>query len=568
MYMMRSNTIKGTEALLLSLIKEGTDTIFGYPGGTIMPLYDQLFDFKDQINHILVRHEQGAVHAAEGYARATGKVGVCMATAGPGATNLVTGIADAMMDSTPLVCITAQVNADKLGTNFFQEADTISITIPVTKWSYQITHADEVADIIAKAFYIARSGRPGPVLISFTRNAQIGETKFSYKTYKPLKISISEYQEKNEASVRKAIQMINLSEKPMIIAGQGIILSKAEELLVKLAEKGNIPVVSTLMGLSSVPTKHPLFCGNVGMHGNIAPNKMTQSSDLIIAAGMRFSDRVTGDTSMYAPNAKIIHIDIDKAEFNKNIKSHIQIHADVKETFKSILKGGVEYKDRKEWFSFILSQKELEIKEVTSKYLANNEETISMAQVVDLISSETGGDAVIVTDVGQHQMFSARFSKHNKSRSMITSGGLGTMGYGLPAALGAKVGVPDREVIAIVGDGGFQMSIQELGTIMQSNINIKIVILNNSFLGMVRQWQQLFFDRRYSFTNMCNPDFVKIASAYNIKAKRVTSKEALACSVKEMVSHNGCYLLEVVVKSEENIFPMVPSGASLDNIMY
>ncbi|MFA7134591.1 MAG: biosynthetic-type acetolactate synthase large subunit [Bacteroidales bacterium] len=565
---MEKKTVTGAEALLISLINQGVDTMFGYPGGTIMPIYDMLYNYTDKLNHILVRHEQGAVHAAQGYARATGKVGVCMATSGPGATNLITGIADAMLDSTPIVCITAQVFTDKLGTSFFQEADTISITIPVTKWNYQITEANEVADIMAKAFYVAKSGRPGPVLISFTRNAQTELTNYLHRPYKPFKIRERSSYDENLGLIPNAANLINESKKPMIIVGQGVVLSNAEKESLGVAQKGNIPLVSTLMGISAIPTNHPLFMGNVGMHGNLAPNRMTQESDLIIAVGMRFSDRVTGDTSKYAPKAKIIHIDIDKAEFNKNVKSDIQILGNAKEVLIN-LTPLLKQKKRESWFQFIEEQKCEEKQLIADKYLAESEETtISMAQVVNTIARVCEGNAVIVTDVGQHQMFGARFSEFNHNRSFITSGGLGTMGFGLPAAIGAKHGVPDREVVVITGDGGFQMSIQELGTIMQTNVNLKIVVLNNSFLGMVRQWQELFFDRRYSFTEMVNPNFVEIANAYKIPGLKIDKYKELEESVLEMIKHKGAFLLEVAVKSEENIFPMIPGGASLDNILY
>lgn len=565
---MEKKTVTGAEALLISLINQGVDTMFGYPGGTIMPIYDMLYNYTDKLNHILVRHEQGAVHAAQGYARATGKVGVCMATSGPGATNLITGIADAMLDSTPIVCITAQVFTDKLGTSFFQEADTISITIPVTKWNYQITEANEVADIMAKAFYVAKSGRPGPVLISFTRNAQTELTNYLHRPYKPFKIRERSSYDENLGLIPNAANLINESKKPMIIVGQGVVLSNAEKESLGVAQKGNIPLVSTLMGISAIPTNHPLFMGNVGMHGNLAPNRMTQESDLIIAVGMRFSDRVTGDTSKYAPKAKIIHIDIDKAEFNKNFKSDIQILGNAKEVLIN-LTPLLKQKKRESWFQFIEEQKCEEKRLIADKYLTVSEDNaISMAQVVNTIARVCEGNAVIVTDVGQHQMFGARFSEFNHNRSFITSGGLGTMGFGLPAAIGAKHGVPDREVVVITGDGGFQMSIQELGTIMQTNVNLKIVVLNNSFLGMVRQWQELFFDHRYSFTKMVNPSFVEIANAYKIPGLKIDKYKELEESVLEMIKHKGAFLLEVAVKSEENIFPMIPGGASLDNILY
>jgi acetolactate synthase-1/2/3 large subunit len=565
---MKNEYIKGTEALILSLLKEGVDTIFGYPGGTIMPLYDELYNYKEKINHILVRHEQGAVHAAEGFARSSGKTGVCIATAGPGATNLVTGIADALIDSTPLVCITAQVSADKLGTNFFQEADTISITIPVTKWSYQITFADEIEEIISKAFYIARTGRPGPVLISFTRNAQVGFTNYTGKQNSPHNIMCFRKENLTSSTVKLAAELINKAKRPLIIVGQGVIISGAEEETLKMAERGNIPIASTLMGLSAIPTSHHLFAGNVGMHGNFAPNMMTQKSDLLIAIGMRFSDRVTGDISRYAPKAKIIHIDIDKAEFNKTVKSYLQIHGDAKEVVAEILPL-ICYSARDDWFGFKEECIKDEKRSVIDKAInTNNRRTISMAKAVATIAQESRGNAVIVTDVGQHQMFCARYSIFNTSRSMITSGGLGTMGFGLPAAIGAKFGAMEREIIAVLGDGGFQMTIQELGTIMQSGIDIKIVVLNNSFLGMVRQWQELFFNGRYSSTEMDNPDFLKIAESYRITSKRVENPSQLQMAVREMLLHKGSYLLEIVVEKEENVYPMIPSGASLDEIIY
>jgi acetolactate synthase-1/2/3 large subunit len=563
---MSKNLISGAEALLRSLANEGVDMIFGYPGGTIMPLYDELYR-SENIRHILVRHEQGAVHAAEGYARATGRVGVCIATSGPGATNLVTGIADALMDSTPVVCITAQVIASKLGTNFFQEADTISITIPVTKWNYQITSAGEIAQVIAKAFYVARSGRPGPVLVSLTRNAQVEMTEYKYERFRPPFYKVIGKPVLDESLAQEAVRMINRSVKPLIIAGQGVILSGAEQEILEIAETGNIPVIATLMGLSAFPSGHRLFAGYAGMHGNLAPNLMTQECDLILAVGMRFSDRITGDTSRYAPKAKIIHIDIDRAEFNKTVKSHLCIQGDAASILRSI-SPGVEHRERTEWMQFIDEKWKLERQMIIDKQLDHScEEGISMAMAVDAVARIGGGEAVIVTDVGQNQMFAARYSKFNRTRSMITSGGLGTMGFGLPAGIGAKLGVPHREVVIITGDGGFQMSEHELGTIMQSDVGVKILLLNNSFLGMVRQWQEIFFERRYSYTHMDNPDFMQIASAYNIPCQRVEQYEELDGAVSRMMDHQGCYLLEVMVRKEENVFPMVPSGAPLDDIM-
>jgi acetolactate synthase I/II/III large subunit len=560
--------INGSQALIRSLLKEDVDTIFGYPGGTIMPLYDELYNFTDSLRHILVRHEQGAVHAAEGYSRVSGKTGVCIATAGPGATNLITGIADAYMDSTPLVCITAQVSADKLGTNFFQEADIISLTIPVTKWSFQITKPNEIQEIIAKAFYISKTGRPGPVLLSITKNSQTEFTDYDSGRFFSFEIPCFKRRDVEINDINRAACLLNEAVKPMIIAGQGVIVSGAEKELVKLSETSGIPVVTTLMGISLFPTKHPLFAGNAGMHGNIAANRMIQESDLILAIGMRFSDRVTGDTSKFAPKAKIIHADIDKSEFNKTIKSDIQIHGDAFQII-SKLHPLLLYKERKEWKTFIEGYKKIEYENVIDKLFNNAlRDSISMAQAVDAISEVCNGEMVIVSDVGQHQMFCARYSTFANTRSFITSGGLGTMGFGLPAAIGAKMAAPERYVIAVTGDGGFQMTLQELGTIMQFKINLKVVILNNSYLGMVRQWQELFFDKRYSSTEMENPDFITIANAYGIETSKVSTIDELKEGVRKMIESKGAYLLEIIVDKEENVYPMIPSGASLDDIIY
>lgn len=555
--------IKGAEALLLSLIAEGTDTIFGYPGGQVIPIYDHLYHFTDRINHILTRHEQGAVHAAQGYARATGKVGVCLVTSGPGATNLVTGIADAMLDSTPLVCITGQVPCSLLGTDAFQEADTISMTMPISKWNYQVTQASEIPSAIARAFYIARSGRPGPVVIDISKNAQVEEFDYSYKpciylrSYKP-------HPELDLTLIEKAVKMINASEKPLILVGQGVKLAHAEEKLLEFAEAAGVPMASTLMGISAVPNNHPLFVGNLGMHGNLAANEMTQYSDLIIAVGMRFSDRVTGDVKNYAPHAKIIHIDVDAAELNKNIKADLPIHADAADALEA-MKRGISYKDRSRWLALAAENNKKEFAEVVLPSTDPQGEYISMYDVISTLAEVEKGDAVIVTDVGQNQMFSARYSKFNQTRSFITSGGLGTMGFGLPAAMGAKLGVPDREVVAIMGDGGFQMTMQELGTIMQNRIGLKMIVLNNTYLGMVRQWQQLFFGKRYSFTQLENPDFPAIAAAYGIANRRVERLADLKAAVQELADAPGAYFLEVDVLPEENVFPMVPAGASLSD---
>ena len=563
---METKTLRGTTALLQSLMAEGVDTIFGYPGGTIMPLYDDLYNYTDKINHILVRHEQGAVHAAEGYARSTGKVGVCMATAGPGATNFVTGIADAMMDSTPVVCITAQVNADKLGTNFFQEADMISITLPITKWSYQVTKASEIPETIAKAFYIAKSGKPGPVVISLTKNAQVEMTEFNYNKEELIKeIKINESDVKCE-DLDAAAELLNNAKKPLIIAGHGVAIADADETLRELCEKGNIPVAATLMGVSVMNSYHPNYIGAVGMHGNIAPNRMTQEADVIMAVGMRFSDRVTGEIKGYAPKAKIIHIEIDRSEINKNVRAHLPLRGDAGKILEELNKR-IKFVERNEWFDFAHELMAEEDKRIFNPKL-NSTEEILMGQVVAKITEFTKGQAIIVTDVGQNQMFSARYSKFRQHKSFITSGGLGTMGFGLPAAIGAKVGNPHRQVIAILGDGGFQMNIQELGTIMQSGIDVKIVLLNNSFLGMVRQWQELFFNRRYSFTHLDNPDFQQLVSSYRIATAKISRPSEIEESVKQMLESDGAYFLEVQVKEEENVFPMIPAGATLDEMIF
>lgn len=563
--MANKQKVKGGQALLLSLIAENTEIIFGYPGGQIIPVYDYLYDFKDRITHILTRHEQGAAHAAQGYARVTGRVGVCMATSGPGATNLVTGIADAMLDSTPLVCITGQVPSTLLGTDAFQEADIISMTMPVTKWNFQVTNASEIPAAIAKAFYIARSGRPGPVLIDITKDAQNGEVEFSYKPCTGMR-SYNPHPAMDKSVVSSSVAMINASKRPLILVGQGVKLSGAEKELIRFAEIGNLPMAQTLMGISAVPNSHPLCMGNLGMHGNLAANNMTQEADLIIAVGMRFSDRITGNVAKYAPKAKIIHIDIDHAELNKNIKIDVGIQADAKDALEA-LTVGLKHVDRAEWFEFARERWAVEQTEVIDPSVDKTGTFITMADVIQRLAIAENSDAVIVTDVGQNQMFAARYSKFNATRSFITSGGLGTMGFGLPAAMGAKVGAPDREVVAVMGDGGFQMTMQELGTIMQEKIGVKMLVLNNERLGMVRQWQELFFDERYSFTTIENPDFAMIGRAYGIPSRTVSDPAQLDEAIAEMVAAKGSYLLEVLTCSSENVFPMVPPGASLSDLI-
>ncbi len=556
--------ISGSQALWHSLINEGVDTIFGYPGGAIMPVYDALYDFQDKMKHILVRHEQGASHAAQGYARVTGKVGVCMATSGPGATNLVTGIADAMLDSVPMVCITGQVYSDLLGTDAFQETDVISITIPITKWNYQISNAEEIPEILAKAFYIAGSGRPGPVVIDITKDAQIN--KLNYKPHKIKKVrNFTAKPELNKESISNAAKLINESKQPLALVGHGVLISEAQKELLNFSEKANIPMACTLHGLSAVPTGHKNYVGMLGMHGNYAPNKLTNEADLIIAIGMRFDDRVTGNLDEYATKAKVIHIEIDKAELNKNVQTDVAIHADAKDAL-SALNSELNKADRTEWFKQFTDLKEEEINKIINKDTKPTEGKITMAEVVRRISEKTKGEAIVVADVGQHQMVSARYYEFQKPDSWITSGGLGTMGFALPASLGAKLAAPDRDVVAIIGDGCFQMTIQELGTIAQNNIKVKIIILNNNFLGMVRQWQELFFEKRYSFVELQNPDFIAISKGFGVEGSTVEKRENLDEAIKKMFDHDGPYVLEVCCEKEENVFPMVPSGASVSDI--
>ena len=556
--------ILGSEALIKSLLKEGVDTIFGYPGGAIMPIYDSLYSYQDKINHILTRHEQGAIHAAQGYSRVSGKVGVCFATSGPGATNLITGIADAQIDSTPLVCITGQVPSQLLGTDAFQESDVIGISMPVTKWNYQITSSDEIGEIISKAFYIARSGRPGPVLIDITKDAQFSEVDFNYKKCERIR-SYHPYPIINDKKIKKASKLINKAKKPLILVGQGVLLSNAENELIKFSEITGIPLASTLLGLSAVSCDHKNYVGYLGMHGNYGPNVKTNEADLIIAIGMRFDDRVTGDTSKYAVNAKIIHIEIDPSEIDKIIKTDVAINADAKEALIGLNKI-VQKNSHEEWINEFRECDKLEFDKIINKEINGSYDKLSMAEVIHKISEFTQGKSIIVTDVGQHQMVASRYYKFTEPNSNITSGGLGTMGFALPAAMGSKIGNPNREVIAVIGDGGIQMTIQELATISRYNIGVKILILNNNFLGMVRQWQELFFDNRYSFTEMKNPNFNKITDGYRIKNKKLEKREDLDKVIKEFIEFDGPYLLNVIVEKEENVFPMVPSGESVSNI--
>jgi acetolactate synthase I/II/III large subunit len=557
--------VSGSVAVLEALIAEGVETIFGYPGGAIMPIYDALYDYNNKLQHILVRHEQGGIHAGQGYARTSGRVGVVFATSGPGATNLVTGLADAQIDSTPLVCITGQVFAHLLGTDAFQETDVINITTPVTKWNYQVTDASEIPEVLAKAFYIARSGRPGPVLIDITKNAQL--QKFEYKGYTPCH-HIRSYRPKpivRKEYIEAAARMINAAEKPFILWGQGVILGKAEKEFQQFVEKSGIPAAWTIMGLSALPTSHPQNVGMLGMHGNYGPNVLTNDCDVLIAIGMRFDDRVTGRLDKYAKQAKVIHLDIDPAEIDKNVKAAVPVWGDCKETLP-VLTELIEQKMYPQWLQKFKDLEQTEQEICIQPEMHPDTDQMSMAEVIDALNELTAGNAVIVTDVGQHQMVACRYAKFNQSKSNVTSGGLGTMGFALPAAIGAKYGAPNKTVVAIIGDGGFQMTLQELGTIMQFDINVKILILNNEFLGMVRQWQQLFHDKRYSFVNITSPDFVLLAKSYYIEGQKVTAREILKAALKTMLDHNGAYLLEVMVGKENNVFPMVPQGCSVSEI--
>lgn len=562
--MKNNKNISGAEAVIKSLIKENVDLVFGYPGGAIMPVYDEFFKFQDKVHHVLTRHEQGAVHAAQGYARSSGRVGVAIATSGPGATNLVTGIADAQIDSTPIVCITGQVSAHLLGSDAFQETDIIGISMPVTKWSYQITKASEVPAAIAKAFYIAKSGRPGPVLIDITKNAQFEMFDFNYKKCIGIR-SYSPIPKIDKNKILDAAKLINAAKKPLIVSGQGVILGNAEKEFKSFVEKSGIPAAWTILGASALPTSHELNVGMVGMHGNYGPNILTNQCDLLIAIGMRFDDRVTGDTNSYAKQAKIIHLEIDPVEIDKNIKVDVPVLGDCKESL-AMLSKNIKTKSYKNWLKIFDDLMKKEFNKVIKNDLSPKKKGLTMGESIIAINKFTKGKAIIVSDVGQHQMVACRYANFIESRSNITSGGLGTMGFALPAAIGAKMGAPKREVVAVIGDGGYQMTIQELGTIFQLQLPVKIVILNNDFLGMVRQWQEMFFDKRYASTEMVNPDFVSIAKAYFLDSEKVENRSDLEPAVKRMVESKKPYVLEICVEKEANVFPMIPSGASVSDI--
>ena len=561
---MKNKNISGAEAVVHSLLNEGVDLVWGYPGGAIMPVYDEFYKFQDKLKHVLARHEQGAVHAAQGYARSSGKVGVAIATSGPGATNLVTGIADAQIDSTPIVCITGQVSSHLLGSDAFQETDIIGISMPVTKWNYQVTKASEIPEIFAKAFYIARSGRPGPVLIDITKDAQFELFDYKYSKCKGIR-SYNPFPAINNTSIDNAVELIDKAKKPFIVWGQGVILGNAEIEFKDFVEKSGIPAAWTILGLSALPTSHELNVGMVGMHGNYGPNILTNECDLLIAVGMRFDDRVTGDPNTYASQAKIIHLDIDPAEINKNINVDVPVIGDCKESLKLITKK-IQNKAHGKWISRFDDLMKIEFEKVINSDLNPVKDGLTMGESIIAINKYTSGDAIIVTDVGQHQMVACRYANFIQSKSNITSGGLGTMGFALPAAMGAKMGALKREVVAVIGDGGYQMTIQELGTIFQLQIPVKIVVLNNDFLGMVRQWQQLFFDKRYASTEMVNPDFVAIAKGYYLDSERVKDRKDLKPAVERMIKSKKPYVLEICVEKENNVFPMIPTGASVSDV--
>ena len=562
---MTKRKVTGSEATILSLLEEGVDTIFGYPGGAIMPVYDALYDHDKNVRHILTRHEQGAVHAAEGYARVTGKAGVCFATSGPGATNLITGIADAMIDSTPLVCITGQVASPLLGTDAFQESDVLGISMPITKWNYQVTSPEEIPEAIAQAFYIAQSGRPGPVLIDLTKDAQFGELEFEYKKCTKIRSYIPEALI-DPFKIKEAAEAIDNAKRPLILFGQGVIIGNAEEELKQFVEKTGIPAAWTLLGLSAMPTDHRLNVGMLGMHGNYGPNFLTNEADVIIAVGMRFDDRVTGKVSTYVNDATVIHLEIDPAEIHKIIKADIPILGNSKKSLQMLIENVKENK-HEEWLQRFRDCDVIENEKIIHKDLYPDKPGLTMGEVIRITAEKTNHEAILVSDVGQHQMIASRYFKFRKSKSNVTSGGLGTMGFALPASMGAQLGAMDRTVVAVIGDGGFQMTIQELGTIAQNKLPVKIIVLNNNFLGMVRQWQQLFFEKRYSFTELQNPDFITISKGFGIDGHKVVDRDNLEDGINKMIEHDGPYLLEVVIEKEDNVFPMVPTGASVSDVI-
>lgn len=556
--------MKGSEAVVRILKEEGVNLVFGYPGGAIMPVYDALYDHRDTLHHVLTRHEQGSIHAAQGYARASGKVGVCLATSGPGATNLITGLADAQIDSTPVVCITGQVASSLLGSDAFQETDVIGISMPVTKWNYQVTRAEEIPQALAKAFYIARTGRPGPVLVDITKDAQFSEFDFSYekctsiRSYKPEPII-------DDAKIKEAAELINQAKKPYVLFGQGVILGNAETEFKHFIEKTGIPAAWTILGLSAIETDHPLNVGMLGMHGNYGPNLLTNECDVLVAIGMRFDDRVTGNLDKYAKQAKVIHLEIDPAEIDKNVQTTVAVLGNCKQTLAKLTRQ-VKPNSHPDWLNEFRKCEKMEQEKVIQEELNPTREELSMGEVIRIINEKTEGNAILVTDVGQHQMVACRYTKFTQSKSNITSGGLGTMGFGLPAGIGAALGAPDRTVIAVIGDGGLQMTIQEFATIYQTRVKVKVLLLNNEFLGMVRQWQQLFFDKRYSCTEMINPDFQTIAKGYYIPTNKVTERHKLESAIEEFINYDGAYFLEVMVGKENNVFPMVPSGSGVSEI--